>query len=102
MLTLVAINPDSGQTKGGILGLGALQLARYLPRIDRQPFTRLCLSAANLGTFHGEYIGVGRQLQIIADMHHRRQETHFLGKLFTHAFNPPKQLAFLTRVDQRY
>ena len=96
-----AFNPDRGQTKGRIDGLLARQRACGGAGVNRQPAARIGITAANFNAFHQDAIARGRQVHIVADVYHRRQEAHVLGEFFTDTADTAEQLAVLLEIDHR-
>ena len=101
-LRLVAqrrIDPQGFQTEGGIGGGQPLQLAVDGAGVDGQVLARLDLGFAHGYAEQTQTIVVRRQVEIVADVHRRDQETQFLGKLLAHALDARHQLAALAFVD---
>ena len=100
LLALVRVDPYRRQSEGRVLGGGALHFAGDLARVDRQPLAGEGFAAPHFGALEGDHIAVGAQVQVVADVHHRRQEAHLLGEFLAHALDAAEQLALLAVVHQ--
>ena len=93
-----AFNPDSVQTESRIDRFLARQRPGGGTRVNGQPASRIGVTAANFHPFHQNTIAGRLQIHIVADMYHRRQKAHILGKFLTNTANSPQQLAILLKV----
>ena len=94
-------NPDGRQTKGRIDGLLARQRACRGARVNGQPAPRVGIAAANFDPFHQNTVARRRQIHIVTDVNHRRQEAHILSEFFTDTADTAKQLAILLKIHHR-
>ena len=99
--TLAFLDPDCRQPEGRIGGLGADQLCRGAARVDGQVHARVGIALADHGPAQGQPVRAGLELQVVADVHRRRQETHVLCKLLAHSLDSGQQVALARLVDQR-
>ncbi|MNH24714.1 hypothetical protein D3C79_846630 [compost metagenome] len=58
-------------------------------------------TAADFYPLHQNAVAGRRQLEVIANMHYRRQVAHLLGEFFTDAANAPEQFAVLLEIHHR-
>ena len=96
-----ALNPDCRQTKGRVGRLLTRQRACGGARVNRQPAAGVRITAADFHPFHQDAVARGREIHIVPDVDHRRQEAHILGEFFTNAADTAKQLTILLEIHHR-
>ena len=94
------IDPHGRQAEGGIGGDQARQGAARHARIDRQVLAAERFAGAHFHALEGDPVGRRLELEVVADVHRRRQKTDFLRELLADALDALEQLAALRLVDQ--
>ncbi len=98
---LVRLDPGGIQAKCGVLAGDALQRAQRAARVQRQFAVGVDIGGSYRHAMHQHPVAVGRQFQVVADVHGRDQEAHVLGQLAAHALDARHQLAALVGIHQR-
>ncbi|MOA02168.1 hypothetical protein D3C78_1216070 [compost metagenome] len=96
-----AFNPDRRQTKCRIDRLLTGQRSCRSTWVDGQPAPWIGVTAAYFNAFHQNTIARRRQIHVVTDMYHRRQETHILSEFFTDTANTPEQFTVLLEINHR-
>ena len=77
-------------------------LAEHAARIDRELALGIDHAVGHRHAGETDAIGIGRELQVVADVHRLHQEAKLLRQLAAHAANACQQFAALALVDQRH
>gem|GEM_PF-2556939 len=102
LLAFRGLDPDRFHSKCGIARLDAGRLAEHPARIDRELAIRVDHAVGQHYARKTDAIGVGRELEVVADVHRLHQEAELLRELATHATDSRQQFPALGLVDQRY
>ena len=95
MLPLIRPYPHGIQSESGVFRRPSFQLTEHLPGVNRQLFIMTDLRISDGHTQHGDRVGIGVEIQIIADVHRRNQKAQFLRQFLPHTFYTCKQFAAL-------
>ena len=87
LILLRCLDPDRVQAKGRVLAGNTLDIAKHLTGVDRQFAVRVDLGLGHADTHQRQAIGVGRQIQVVADMYRRHQKAEVLRQFFAHALD---------------
>ena len=95
------LDPGGIQAERRVLAGNAVQLTERTARVQGQFAVGVDLGGGHRHAVHQQPVGVGRQLQVVADVHRRHQEADVLGELAAHALDARHQFAALVLVHQR-
>lgn len=101
LVALAALDPHRIQTERRVLGCNAIERPEYLAGVDRQLAIRIDLRLGQADAHQRQAIGIGQQIEIVADMHRRHEKAEILRQLLAHALDSRQQLAPLIAIDQR-
>ena len=101
LVTRSRVDPHRGQAERGIGCLAPGQRAGHPPRVDGEELAWIGLASTDLDALERDAVAVGLELQVVADMHRRGQESDLLGKLLAQAADTLEQLAVLALVHHR-
>ena len=100
MITFSRINPDSIQAKGRLFGRLTFKGSVDLARVDRQLTTHFDLTFTSGHAFENDVIGIGIDVQSIANAHRLNQKAQLGRQFFPHAFDSTHQLPTRFGIDQ--
>jgi hypothetical protein len=100
-LLVPLLDPHGGQAEGRVGGLGADELLRRAAGVDGQQHAGEGLAFADHRAAQRHAVDAGLQVEVVADVHRRRQETHVLRKLLAHALDAAEQIAAALRIHER-
>ena len=89
------------EAEGRVLARQAGQFAEHLPGVERHLAVGVNLAAGHRHAVHQHPVLVGRQVEVVADVHGRHQEPEFLRLLAADRLDTRHQITALRLVDQR-
>ncbi len=95
------LDPDRRQAERGIARGLARQRAQHAARVDGEVHAGKDFAAADLHALQRDAVAVRAQLQVVADVHGRRQEADVRREFLAQPVDAPQQLAVLAAVHQR-
>lgn len=101
LVALAGLDPYRLQAEGRVLAGDAVEAAEYLAGVDRQLAIGIDLRFGHADPHQGQAVGVGQQVEVVADVHRGHQEAQLLGQLLAYALDSRQQLPALVAVDQR-
>ena len=97
----VARDPGRRHAIGRVSHRDAFDRLVCARRVDRQQPVRQHLPACHFGAIQQEAVDLGRQLQVVADVHRRDQETDLTDEFLADRADALDQVAVVAGVDQR-
>ena len=94
------LDPVGGQAESRITGLHAVQAHVGMTGVDGQPHARIGLTGTHRHALQANAIVVRTQVELVAHVNRRRQETDFLGKLAAHTLDAHQQVTPVGLVHQ--
>ena len=80
VVALSGVNPHCGKTKSRILRAQTLQFTVHYTGVDREFTRRLHFSTADHHPVHHDLVGLGTQIEVVADVNLRDQESELIGQ----------------------